>query len=238
MLRHRHEIQKAARRVHFFFQGLRNRYIISQYISVIKNRKSSYYAASPIMEWIKWKGPSIPRFASCPMQTAQGSTRRIKLSAKRSNDLIWNLLRLGDVQVRWCIDGGTRLPKANGTAAGASNEEIKSTYRRGGGGGGGRGSAENDFFACVLRSSNSFTRPLGCCFLVSRIIDNCKHVSKVDERSELYCETVWLNIMGGIKICVSLFTWWYNFRIFIKLFCWLDIFEIESLFFKAIWINK
>lgn len=155
MLRHRHEIQKAARRVHFFFQGLiRNRYIISQYISVIKNRKSSYYAASPIMEWIKWKGPSIPRFASCPMQTAQGSTRRIKLSAKRSNDLIWNLLRLGDVQVRWCIDGGARLPKANGTAAGASNEEIKSTYRRGGGGGGERKRGER--FLCVRPSFLEF----------------------------------------------------------------------------------
>lgn len=126
-------------------------------------------------------------------------------------------------------DGSRRIERGN-------KKYIQA--RRGRGGGGGRGSAENDFFACVLRSSNSFTRPLGCCFLVSRIIDNCRHVSKVDERSELYCETVWLNIMGGIKICVSLFTWWYNFRIFIKLFCWLDIFEIESLFFKAIWINK
>lgn len=142
---------------------------------MIKNRKSSYYAASPIMEWIKWKGPSTPRFASCPMQTAQGSTRCIKLSAKRSNDLIWNLLRLGDVQVRWCIDGGARLPKANGTAAGASNEEIKSTSARGVAGG------EETRRTISLRASfvpRILSRgPLDAAFS-SRIIDNCRHVDE------------------------------------------------------------
>lgn len=123
------------------------------------------------MEWIKWKGPSIPRFASCPMQTAQGSTRRIKLSAKRSNDLIWNLLRLGDVQVRWCIeqrgpaakskwDGSRRIERGNkkyiGEEGRGGREETRRTI-----------SLRASFVPRILSRG-----PLDAAFS-SRIIDTC-----------------------------------------------------------------
>lgn len=77
--------------------------------------------------------------------------------------------------MRWCIDGGARLPKANGTAAGASNEEIKSTSARGVAGG------EETRRTISLRASfvpRILSRgPLDAAFS-SGIIDNCRHVDE------------------------------------------------------------